>query len=176
MDSSNGAAVADDMCCPRKEVELPAKAQLPSKPMIAKRLARVLEAVAIKIEERRLAERHPFQPRPASYLAASDSRRDIDSYFDTLASTSPEARALQAQAAQKDLSTFFASLQQGTLDGLAPTVSQELPQPQTVHVDSELVKVAASQVADDLRASIKKVASRERETKFSHWKKRSQGV
>jgi hypothetical protein len=176
VDSSNGAAVADNMCCPKKEVELPAKAKLPSKQRIADRLARVLKAAAVRLEEKRLEGRHPYQPRPSSYLAASDSRHDIDSYFNSLASNTPATRALPAKAANDDLSKFFASLDQGTLDGLAPKVSQELPQPQIIRIDSGLIQAAASQLANGLRAGIRQRASAERAAKFSGWQETSEGM
>ncbi len=164
------------MCCPKKEVELPAKAKLPSKQRIADRLARVLKAAAVRLEEKRLEGRHPYQPRPSSYLAASDSRHDIDSYFNSLASNTPATRALPAKAANDDLSKFFASLDQGTLDGLAPKVSQELPQPQIIRIDSGLIQAAASQLANGLRAGIRQRASAERAAKFSGWQETSEGM
>ena len=174
VDASNGAAVADNMCCPKKEVELPAKAKLPSKQGIAQKLAKVLKSAAVRIEQRQFAERHPYQPRPASYLAASDSRHDLDAYFASLAGT-PSARSLPAPAAQQDLSKFFTSLNEGTLDGLAPRVSQEPPQRQAVSIDGGLIRAAASQLADGIRGGLKVAAAHERAEKFSQWRARSEG-
>jgi len=175
VDASNGAAVADDLCCPQREVQLPAKAKLPSKQEIAQRLAQALEDAAIHIEEKQQAERHPYQPRPTSYLASSDSRRDIDSYFDTLSGTPPARRTLPATEARKDLSHFFASLEQGTLGGLEPKIGQTPAEAPAVVVDSSAVEAAAAQLTDKLRAGLKVAASRERARQFSAWKRKSQG-
>ena len=176
VDASNGAAVADDLCCPHREVQLPAKAKLPSKQEIAQRLAQALEDAAVHIEEKKQAERHPFQPRPTTYLEARDSRRDIDSYFDALSGTPPARRTLPAAEARKDLSHFFASLEQGTLDGLEPKVGQTPAEVPAVTVDSSAVEAAAAQLTDKLRAGLKMAASRERARQFSDWKRQSQGA
>jgi hypothetical protein len=176
VDASNGAAVADDLCCPRQEVQLPAKAKLPSKQEIAQRLAQALEEAAIHIEEKQQSEQHPYQPRPTSYLAATDSRRDINSYFDTLSGTPQATRTLPAAAARTDLSHFFASLNQGTLDGLEPKVGQTPGEAPAVTLDSSVIESAAAQLTDRLRAGLKQAASRERAQEFSNWKRQSQGV
>jgi hypothetical protein len=169
MDVENGGAVADDMCCPRKETQLTPHAERISKEKLTDKLSNILLKIVEKLEKEE-------QPQPSNDFTASQASADIDNYFDNLGSKQThEARSMSAENAQKDLKKFFKLLKKGDIGGLLPEPEQQpaavVPQPG----DEKIIHNVADNVAGKLVRSEESASVRMQREQFQQWKSVSEG-
>jgi hypothetical protein len=170
MDTENGGAVADDMCCPRKETQLTPQAERVSKQKLSEKLSKILLRIVEKLEKEE-------QPQPSDDFTARQANQDIDNYFDSLNKKQQvnNVRSLSAQDAQQDLKDFFKVLKKGDIDGLLPepqeAAAPQVPQPG----DEEIIHKVASNVASKLVRSQESASIRRQREQFQEWKLRSEG-